>query len=188
MLPRRYELGFRGEFLWQGTGDFTAWLAAPACIEVQRALGPQRITSYNHALVKQATAMLLEAWGTHMALGVSQDGRTAGLVAIQLPWPLDVRGGSSKGENSSSSSAPPVVRVAVNGARSCKEEEEQQQQGGGPTPADAAALNLLLRQQHCIEVPVACVSGILFVRISAQVYNSMAEYGRLRDVVSSLRL
>lgn len=183
----RYELGYRAEFLWQGTSDFTAWLAAPACLALQRALQPQRITTYNHNLVKAATEMLLKAWGTTVALGISAGGSTAGLVAIQLPWPLSIQSssrGSGHGGNSSSTASKPAVRVAVNGVRAGDGEGGK---GSGPTAADAVALNRLLREQYTIEVPVACVSGVLFCRISAQIYNSMSDYERLRGVVSGLR-
>lgn len=172
----RYELGYRAEFLWQGTSDFTAWLAAPACLAVQHALRTQAITAYNHSLCREACRYLQEAWATSLALGISADGSTAGLVAIELPWPLDIR----------CSSAAAAPHVAVNGMLAGSTGDGQQP-GTGPSQADAAALNLLLRRQHKIEVPVACVAGTLFVRISAQIYNSMDDYIRLRDVVSGLR-
>jgi hypothetical protein len=123
--------------------------------------------------------MLLEAWGAKVVLGISADGSTAGLVAIELPWPLRVRSPSS------SSNAPPAVRVAVNGVWSGEGRDGEGEKG--PTAEDAAALNLLLRKKYSIEVPVACVSGMLFARISAQIYNSMPDYVRLKDVVLSLR-
>lgn len=123
--------------------------------------------------------MLLEAWGTKVVLGISADGSTAGLVAIELPWPLRVQ------SHSSSSDAPPAVRVAVNGVRNGEGGEGEGEEG--PAAEDAAALNLFLRQKYSIEVPVACVSGMLFARISAQIYNSMPDYVRLKDVVLSLR-
>lgn len=184
----RYELGYRAEFLWQGTSDFTAWLAAPACLALQRALQPERITSYNHSLVKEATSMLQQAWGTQLALGIAPDGSTAGLVAIQLPWPLHI---PSSGDDRSSSSSSTVakVHVAVNGVKAGSEESAGGPTGSqGPTPADAARLNLFLREQCSIEVPVACVAGMLFTRISAQIYNNMSDYERLRDAVLQLRL
>ena len=176
----RYELGYRAEFLWQGTSDFTAWLAAPACLAVQRALTPAAITTYNHHLAKEATNMLLEAWGTQLAVGIAPDGTTAGLVAIQLPWPLHINDSSAGGEAERS-------LVAVNRVTSSQDPEAGSPGRRGPTPADAAALNLLLRERYSIEVPVACVSGVLFTRISAQIYNSMQDYERLRDVVLQLR-
>ncbi len=36
---------------------------------------------------------------------------------------------------------------------------------------------------HSIEVPIKCVNGVLYVRISAHVYNEMEEYSRLADAI-----
>ncbi|GIL58989.1 hypothetical protein Vafri_13974 [Volvox africanus] len=57
-----YRLGFRGEFLWQGTADPAAWLAVPAALAVLRALGPERVVAYNAALVSEAAATLRRRW------------------------------------------------------------------------------------------------------------------------------
>ena len=40
---------------------------------------------------------------------------------------------------------------------------------------------------HQIEVPVKCIQGRLFLRISAHVYNDMNDYYRLTDVVNLLK-
>jgi pyruvate/2-oxoglutarate dehydrogenase complex dihydrolipoamide acyltransferase (E2) component len=56
---------------------------------------PQRVIDYNHSLVKQAVQLLQQAWGTHMVLGINQDGTTAGMAAVEMPWPLAVPNDSS---------------------------------------------------------------------------------------------
>ena len=50
------------------------------------------------------------------------------------------------------------------------------------TPADGKAAQDYLYSQH-IECPVKTVQGRLYVRVSATVYNSLAEYERLAQVV-----
>jgi hypothetical protein len=60
-----------------------------------QALQPQRVIDYNHSLVKQAVQLLQQAWGTHMVLGISQDGTTAGMAAVEMPWPLAIPDSSS---------------------------------------------------------------------------------------------
>jgi isopenicillin-N epimerase len=168
-----------------GTSDFTAWLAAPACIALQQALGTARITAYNHGLAKAAAAMLLRAWGTRGVLGIAADGSTAGMVAIELPWPLAI----DSGGNGGGCEQQPQVRLAVHGVVQQQQQQSQLQDVGGlpPTADDAGALNLALRTRHAIEVPVACIDGVLWVRISAQVYNHMADYERLRDVIGGMK-
>eukprot|EP00878_Enallax_costatus_P026672 GHUV01028638.1.p1 GENE.GHUV01028638.1~~GHUV01028638.1.p1 ORF type:complete len:226 (-),score=48.47 GHUV01028638.1:400-1077(-) len=186
VVSHGYGLGFRGEFLWQGTSDPTAWLSVSACIQVMQALQPLEVAQYNHSLVRQAAQLLLKAWGTQIELGVGKDGSTAGMVAVQMPWPL--RGTSNNNSsgrcscassNGCTSDAPPV---AVNGVAIDRKDTV----GVQPTSADAAALNMLLRQQYKIEVPVACIEGMLFCRISAQIYNNIQDYQRLADVVLEL--
>ena len=55
-----------------------------------------------------------------------------------------------------------------------------------PNGDDANALCHALRERK-VEVPVFPFHGALHVRISAQVYNSMADYERLADLVLELQ-
>jgi len=51
-------------------------------------------------------------------------------------------------------------------------------------PTDGLRIKAVLRDQHAIEVPVACFpDGSLWVRISAQIYNTRADYERLGAVI-----
>ena len=56
--------GFQGEFLWQGTRDYTALLTLPAAVAVLRALGLERAAHYRHGLLRDAVLVLQQAWGT----------------------------------------------------------------------------------------------------------------------------
>ncbi len=49
--------------------------------------------------------------------------------------------------------------------------------------AAADSLRLRLAQEARIEVPVTALAGSLWVRLSAQVYNEMADYDRLGEAV-----
>jgi isopenicillin-N epimerase len=175
-----YSLGFRGEFLWQGTADVTPWLTATASLAFLEALGPADVVKYNHGLVKQAVHVLTKAWGPGLAvLGIGADGSTAGMAAVQLPAGLSVPAGTMA---AAATEATGTTAAAAARGGSCSSQEPLPY-----TPAGAAALNLLLRHDHHIEVPVACMEGRLFVRISAQVYNRLGDYQRLAEVVSSMR-
>jgi selenocysteine lyase/cysteine desulfurase len=44
----------------------------------------------------------------------------------------------------------------------------------------------LLHYEYHIEVPVKCVQGGLYVRISAHVYNELADYEKLASAVGEL--
>eukprot|EP00798_Chlamydomonas_sp_ICE-L_P003400 gene3400-13441_t len=156
ILPRvtshGFGLGFRGEFLWQGTQDLTAWMSVPAALAVLRALGPQTVASHNDALVRQAAAELQKMWGPASSgpldrVGGDESGATAGMLALKLPWPKDLF-------------------------------------GRGPTQEDALVLHERLRDGvHNVEVPIIFVEAVLWVRISAQIYNELDDYKRLGHAV-----
>ncbi|KAL4419422.1 hypothetical protein ABPG77_006349 [Micractinium sp. CCAP 211/92] len=55
-----------------------------------------------------------------------------------------------------------------------------------PTPRFASAVQHALRDDHRIEVPVACAGGKLWCRISCQIYNTLADYQKLADSVLQL--
>lgn len=53
------------------------------------------------------------------------------------------------------------------------------------TDKDAFSLQEALHHEHAIEVPVKCLEGRLYVRISAHVYNTIDEYRRLGKAIKS---
>jgi isopenicillin-N epimerase len=55
------------------------------------------------------------------------------------------------------------------------------------TPEAAAALHDRLWRDHRIEVPVIPLAGALWLRLSAQIYNEMADYERLAGAVTGPR-
>lgn len=55
------------------------------------------------------------------------------------------------------------------------------------TSADAKYIQDLLHHHHSIECPVKCIQGVLYVRISAMMYNTIDDYRKLADSVSSMR-
>lgn len=48
------------------------------------------------------------------------------------------------------------------------------------------ALQELLHHAHRIEVPVKCLEGRLYVRLSAHVYNHLEEYARLATAIRKM--
>ena len=54
------------------------------------------------------------------------------------------------------------------------------------TPADAHRLRLLLRHSHASELPVITLHGMLWVRISAALYNSVEDYKAVAQALASL--
>lgn len=58
--------------------------------------------------------------------------------------------------------------------------------GLGSTQQDADGLRRHLVDAHRIQVPLRAISGRLWCRISAQIYNEISDYERLADVVKAL--
>jgi isopenicillin-N epimerase len=52
-----------------------------------------------------------------------------------------------------------------------------------PTPESAATVHAYLWEMHRVEVPVIAFADRLWVRISAQIYNEIADYRRLADAL-----
>jgi isopenicillin-N epimerase len=80
--------GFAAEFSWQGTRDFSAWLAIPAALEFLGGLGWELVREHNHALAVWTQQMLCERWGVEPLSPL--DGRLLGsMCTLRLPPPLD---------------------------------------------------------------------------------------------------
>ncbi len=56
----------------------------------------------------------------------------------------------------------------------------------GVTDAKAFALQEYLHHEHNIEVPIKCLEGRLYVRISAHIYNEMHEYKKLISAIKNV--
>jgi hypothetical protein len=166
--------------------------------------GPARSREYMHTLLEQACHLLLGAWGTHllapldmcasMALvglpdGVSEAGAGAPAAAAEAGG---VRGGPG---------APGMAARAGPGAASSAAAAEAGGVRGGPgapgmaaragpgaaSSADAKYVQDVLHYRHRIEVPVKCIQGRLYVRISAALYNELADYRALAVAVQGMR-
>ena len=74
--------GFTAEFDYAGTRDNSAWLAAPAALDYVDAVGPEAMRAHNAALVRDAGAMLIEAWHSEAAAAPEF---CASMVSVRLP-------------------------------------------------------------------------------------------------------
>ena len=61
--------GFKADFLWPGTCDWTAWAAVPTALAVQRAWGFGKMRRYNHELLHSALHLLGQAFPVPVVLG-----------------------------------------------------------------------------------------------------------------------
>lgn len=83
--------GFTTEFDLVGTRDPSAWLAAPAALELLAEFGAEEVRRYNHELALEAGERLANRWGTQFRTPRS-------MVASMVSVPLPERFGGSSAE------------------------------------------------------------------------------------------
>jgi isopenicillin-N epimerase len=130
--------GFTTEFDWVGTRDPSAWLAAPAAIEMMSAIDAGRVLTANHALAWRAGQELCRHWRTVVDTPESMIGA---MMTVPVPASL------------------------------------------GSTPDDAAQLRDALLFEDHIEVQIHAWQDRLWARVSAQIYNDLADIEHLADAV-----
>lgn len=194
VISHGYRLGFRGEFLWQGTQDMSAWLAAPAALAVLRAVGVHGMAARNVELVQCAARGLMQRWGTTRALGIppqppptqqqQPDGAAVGGALAGASGQPSVGKLQDKRTAASTPAAVPVAAAVVPMVAVELPADLARRLPEGP--AGAAELHARLRREWRIEVPVVCAAGALWVRLSAQIHNEEADYARLGDAVAAM--
>ena len=55
------------------------------------------------------------------------------------------------------------------------------------TDKEAFTLQNMLYHNHYVEVPIKCVNGRLYVRVSCHVYNDLEDFARLAKAVNGMR-
>jgi isopenicillin-N epimerase len=87
IISHRFGDGFEPEFDWQGTRDFSAWLAVPAALGFLRQLGWQRVLRHNHDLATWAHRLLVEGLGVEPVSPLDGSCLTC-MATVQVPDPL----------------------------------------------------------------------------------------------------
>jgi selenocysteine lyase/cysteine desulfurase len=144
-------------FVWDGCRDYTAALAIPAVLDYWESAGPADIRLQLRQKLQDGIHILAQAWfPSH-----SKVDQWPGFVTL-APFP-----------NSDVLSPMALVRVPDFG-----ENRERR------TSTDAKALQDFLYDQN-VEVPVKCVEGRLYLRLSCHIYNEVSDFARLAEAVDS---
>jgi isopenicillin-N epimerase len=159
--PRAKESLFRLEFDWTGTADPTAYLSVPAAIDFIGGLldgGWPEVMTRNHALVIEGRDKLLAAVG---GSPLAPDSMLGSLAAIDLPLNVEPSPRPIPADADPHDTYP---GDPLRDALSAEDNVEVPVFTWPHTAADAAPRHRLLR-------------------ISAQLYNSPADYDRLAQVL-----
>ena len=82
VISHGYGLGFRGEFDWVGTRDYTAWLTIPAAIDLHMRFGGQCLRDRNVLLAQEAVRELAAQWKTEIG---SKCATTGAMATVRVP-------------------------------------------------------------------------------------------------------
>jgi len=153
------DLGYQNRYLWDGCRDYAAALSVATAIDFWERRGSERTRAELKTKLEDAVELLGDAWRPPSLLQ-NIDYR-ATLAPLQFHSPMMA-----------------LVRLP---------DKLQRRQGkeAASTSTDAKRLQDYLYDRR-IEVPIKCVRGELFVRISCHVYNQLKEYRRLADAVNEI--
>jgi selenocysteine lyase/cysteine desulfurase len=161
--------GFTSDFMWDGCRDYSPALAVTHTLRWWRAIGERRAGAYVTATLAAGVAALLARWQTHTLVPLTLCSNMA-LVCL----PADAPPGAG-----AAMPAPPATADAA---------ELLQRQppicDGSCTSADAKEWQDWLHFRAAVEVPVKCIQGCLYVRITAHIYNEARDYEVLADAVA----
>ncbi|KAG7388156.1 hypothetical protein PHYPSEUDO_012958 [Phytophthora pseudosyringae] len=145
--------GMQSAFMWTGLQDYSPWLALPQCLAFWRRQGVAETREYMHALAQQAAELLYSRW------------EMPGHLAKERAFPLHKRHAMRLVQLPTSQTLCGGVVVDDKDPKATSTDAKRVQDG--------------LHSLHHIEVPVKCVDGRLYVRLSAHVYNCVEDYEKL---------
>ena len=163
VLSHGAEDGFLSSFIWDGARDYTAALTLPFVFDFWRAVGVKRARGYCDAVASSAATELARHW------------RVGDESAGQPQWVA----------------SPPRPPLTAHCMRLIPLPAALQNRNGdsdeaAPSSNDAKAVQDALHAEFAIEVPIKCVGGGLHARVSAHVYNELADFERLADAIGQL--
>ena len=85
VISHHYGEGFCREFSWQGTRDFSAWLAVPRALQFTADLGGDAVREHNHAMAAWAHRLLCERLRVPQPLSPLDGSMLGSMAAVPLP-------------------------------------------------------------------------------------------------------
>ena len=173
--------GFFSRFIWDGCRDYAAQLSLPPIADYWNKLGVGNVRAEMERNLLEGVRILISHWhpGVCADRGVDADascvlkhsseaGLTLVPMGIHAPMmalvrlPLSISGGSAGCLETQSLTCDPK------------------------NSTDAKKIQDFLYSQK-VEVPVKCVRGVLFVRVSCHLYNSAQEFETLANAILKYR-
>lgn len=173
--------GFLSRFLWDGCRDYAAQLSLPAIVDHWRNANGNNIRAEMERNLLEGVRILISRWHSGVCSGGGDDAdlsvvlkhsAEAGLTLV----PMDMH-------------APMMALVRLPLGISGGEQgslDSQRSLNERKSSTDAKKVQDFLFNEK-VEVPVKCIRGVLFVRLSCHIYNTAREFERLADAVLKFR-
>ncbi|KAI2507712.1 cysteine desulfurase [Fragilaria crotonensis] len=147
--------GYLSRFIWDGTRDYAAQLALPAVLDLWTKADPRVVRSWMHSKLTDAIRLIAESWHPMYANDIDDWAGKVTLGSMEMHSPMAlVR-------------LPPIFCGSSLNPK---------------TSTDAKQIQDYLYDNK-IEVPIKCINGVLYVRLSCHIYNELREYDRLAQVM-----
>jgi len=146
--------GYLSRFVWDGCRDYSATLSLPIICDYWKSANVDMVRAMMQRNLKEGVRILVSQW--HGVIDESNNLDDFTLVPLEMHAPMMA-----------------LVRLPddISGVSS-KERK---------TSTDAKRLQDYFYDNH-IEVPIKCINGILYARVSCHVYNEVREFERLAEV------
>ena len=149
ILSHGVDDGYLSRFMWDGCRDYAAQLALPTVLDFWEKAHPPLVRSWLRSKLTNGIFILVDLWHNNCDMDSWPGNVTLGPLSIQSPMAL--------------------VKLP---RHICGTSDHPK------TAAHAKHVQDFLFF-HGIEVPVKCINGILFVRLSCHIYNELREYDKL---------
>jgi isopenicillin-N epimerase len=163
--------GFSSEWIWDGNRDYSNYLGLAVALSFWEEVGTAVIHEVQRTLLKTAVQILIDTWrgrkddedvtNTSWTLVPLDTMCPPGMCVVKLPrytWP----------------------RLESGNIDDIHDGDKKQVEA---TSTHAKRLQDWLHFKHRIEVPIKCLLGQLWVRISVHLYNKIGDYEKLAHAV-----
>ncbi|KAL7548983.1 hypothetical protein ACHAWF_012252 [Thalassiosira exigua] len=155
--------GFLSRFMWDGCRDYSAQLSLPALCDYWNAINPTAVRKEMQNNLKEGLRILISHWHPYVC---SDRGDSAEMSCVEdhsadlglTLLPINMH-------------APMMALVRLPSHASGGAEDVK-------TSTDAKRFQDFLYKNH-IEVPIKCINGVLYARVSCHVYNTADEFEQL---------
>ena len=165
--------GFMSRFMWDGCRDYSAQLALPAVLDYWNAIDLVTARKEVRANLREGIRILCSHWhpGVDESSLYDDDGSHSAEAGLTLV-PLGMH-------------APTMALVRLPDRISDGDGHIGPSNGDGDRKTSTDAKKVQDYLYGCgVEVPVKCVRGVLYARVSCHLYNSADEFDRLGRVAT----